>query len=351
MTRTAASHTIRVETDRPYDVVIGRGLVADSVAEILGRRHAIAVIHQPSVADAAARIAASISANTELIEAADGEVAKDIGEAARLWGELAAARITRSDSVVAVGGGALTDLAGFVSSTWLRGIDIVHVPTTLLGMVDAAIGGKTGINTTAGKNLVGTFHQPAAVVCDLDLLATLEPSRLAEGAAEIAKCGFIADPAILDLLEQGLEKNLDELIRRAVTVKAGIVSADAKETGLREVLNYGHTLGHAIERHDDFGVSHGEAVAIGMVFAAEVSAATTGLDSEAVTRHRELLERLGLPTHYRRDAWPDLLELMHGDKKARGSTLRMVLLDAVGTPVTSAPDAPVLEAAYRKVSR
>jgi 3-dehydroquinate synthase len=350
MNRASAARTVRVATDPPYDVVIGWAVAEESTRDLLGERAAVAVIHQPVVSRIAARIAASITARTKLIEATDGEAAKSLGEAARLWDELAATRITRTDAIVAVGGGSLTDLAGFVASTWLRGIDVVHVPTTLLGMVDAAIGGKTGINTAAGKNLVGTFHQPIGVVCDLDLLSSLSPVRIAEGAAECAKCGFIADPEILRLLDAGPGDNLEELVHRAVRVKARVVGADATEAGPREVLNYGHTLGHAIERAENFRLSHGEAIAIGMVFAAEVSTAARGLDPDVVDRHRELLGRLGLPTCHRADAWPDLLRLMQGDKKTRGSTLRMVLLDEIARPVVDAPTEDLLEAAYRKVS-
>ena len=188
-------------------------------------------------------------------------------------------------AVLGLGGGATTDLAGFVAATWLRGVDIVHVPTTLLGMVDAAVGGKTGINTDAGKNLVGAFHQPAAVLVDLATLETLPPNELVAGMAEIVKAGFIADPRILELIEADPQAAVDpagavlpELIRRAITVKAEVVAADEKESALREILNYGHTLAHAIERREQYRWRHGAAVSVGLVFAAELGRLAGRLD-------------------------------------------------------------------------
>ena len=201
--------------------------------------------------------------------------------------------IGRKDAIVSLGGGAATDVAGFAAATWLRGIDIVHVPTTLLGMVDAAVGGKTGINTDAGKNLVGAFHQPAAVLVDLATLETLPRNELVAGMAEIVKAGFIADPVILDLIEADPEAALDptgtvlpELIRRAVAVKAEVVAADEKESQLREILNYGHTLAHAIERRERYQWRHGAAVSVGLVFAAELGRLAGRLDDETADRHR-----------------------------------------------------------------
>jgi 3-dehydroquinate synthase len=260
--------------------------------------------------------------------------------------------------VVAVGGGATTDLAGFVAATWLRGVRIVHVPTTLLGMVDAAIGGKTGIDTPEGKNLVGAFHPPAGVVCDLALLATLPRAELASGMAEIVKAGFIADPEIVQTIEADPQEALDpaspvlrRLVERAVRVKADVVTADLRETSRREILNYGHTLGHAIEKVERFRWRHGDAVAVGMVYAAELSAAVGRLDQGSVRRHREVLESVGLPTTYARGRWPALLDAMRVDKKARGATLRFVVLDEVGRPaVLHGPDEELLAATYEKIS-
>ena len=200
--------------------------------------------------------------------------------------------------MVSLGGGATTDLAGFVAASWLRGVRVVHVPTTLLGMVDAAVGGKTGINTAEGKNLVGAFHHPSGVICDLETLATLPAEELVSGMAEVVKCGFIADPAILDLVEPAPSDalrvgspQLRELVERAVQVKLDVVAGDFKEAGGsgahpgREVLNYGHTLAHAIERAEGYRFRHGEAVAIGMVFVAELARLAGRLDEETAARH------------------------------------------------------------------
>ena len=234
----------------------------------------------------------------------------------------------------------------------------MHVPTTLLAMVDAAIGGKTGINTDAGKNLVGAFHQPAAVVVDMALLATLPRNELIAGMAEIVKAGFISDPVILDLIEADPEAALDpsgdvlpELIRRAIQVKADVVAADEKESDLREILNYGHTLAHAIERRERYRWRHGAAVSVGLVFAAELARLAGRLDDATVRRHREVLTALGLPVSYDADALPELLKLMAGDKKNRSGTLRFVVLDGVARPGRlEGPDPGLLAAAYAEVT-
>jgi 3-dehydroquinate synthase len=296
------------------------------------------------------------------VEVPDGESAKTAEVTAWCWARLGEHGLTRSDAVVAVGGGSTTDLAGFVAATWLRGVRVVHVPTTLLGMVDAAVGGKTGINTDAGKNLVGSVHEPAGVLCDLRQLATLPGAELRSGLAEVVKCGFIADPAILDLVEANPQAATDpgsavlrELVERAVAVKAQVVAADLHErTGPgqvgREALNYGHTLGHAIERVEGYRFRHGDAVAIGMVFAAELARRSGRLDAAVADRHREVLDRVGLPTSYRAGRWPQLHAAMALDKKARGDRLRFVVLDGVARPaILEAPQAELLASAYAAV--
>jgi 3-dehydroquinate synthase len=218
------------------------------------------------------------------IDLPDGEAAKTAQVAARCWSVLGAAGFTRSDAVIGLGGGSTTDLAGFVAATWLRGVRLVTVPTSLLAMVDAAVGGKTGINTPEGKNLVGAFYEPLGVLCDLDALRGLSLPELRSGMAEVVKCGFIADPEILTLVEDDPAVALDpdgpviaELVRRAIQVKATVVSADLRESTSvgtnvgREALNYGHTLGHAIEQHEHYRWRHGEAISTGMVFVAELA--------------------------------------------------------------------------------
>jgi 3-dehydroquinate synthase len=225
-------------------------------------------------------------------------------------------------------------------------------------MVDAAVGGKTGINTDRGKNLVGAFHPPAGVLCDLDVLATLPQVDYVAGLAEVVKCGFIADPAILDLIEADpvaatyagnpVER---ELVERTVRVKAHVVGEDLTEKGLREILNYGHTLAHAIERAEGYRWRHGSAVAVGLVYAAALGRRLGRLDDHTADRHRALLARLGLPTTYRPDAFPALLDTMRVDKKARGNRLRFVVLDGLARPSTvDDPDPAVLAAAYAEVS-
>ena len=210
----------------------------------------------------------------------DAEEGKSLAVAGFCWEVCGQIGLTRGDLVVSLGGGAATDLAGFVAATWMRGVRVVHVPTTLLAMVDAAVGGKTGINTGAGKNLVGAFHEPSAVLVDLALLDTLPAAEITAGSAEIVKTGFIADPVILELIEADPAAALDptgpvlaELIRRSIQVKAEVVAADLRESHLREILNYGHTLGHAIERRENYRWRHGAAVSVGLVFAAELARA------------------------------------------------------------------------------
>jgi 3-dehydroquinate synthase len=348
----------------PYEVVVGTGLSADAalVGDLLGPRvHRLALVHPPAVEAPARALGAALAArglHVVTMPVPDGEAAKDLPVAAELWARLGAEGFTRSDAVLGLGGGATTDLAGFVAATWLRGVRVVHVPTTLLGMVDAAVGGKTAINTVAGKNLVGAFHPPAGVVCDLGLLGSLPRAELASGMAEVVKTGFIADPEILRLVEDDpgaatapTGERLRELVERAVRVKALVVAGDLTEQGGREILNYGHTLGHAIERVERYRWRHGDAISVGMVFAAELAQAAGRLGAADVERHRRILTSLGLPTRYAGDRWPELLAAMQVDKKARGATLRFVVLDAVGAPgLLEGPEPGWLRAAYERVS-
>ena len=290
----------------------------------------------------------------------DGEAAKTASAAVDAWEHLGAAGFTRSDAVVTVGGGATTDMGGFIAATWLRGVRVVHVPTTLLGMVDAAVGGKTGMNTGSGKNLVGSFHEPAGVICDLDLLTTLPGPELVAGLGEVVKCGFIADPEILRVIEadppallEPTSAQLREVIERAIQVKIDVVVSDLLETGTkgghpgRESLNYGHTMAHAIEKGTSYRIRHGEAVALGMVYVAELARLTGRLDDSTAARHEEVLASVGLPTRFDSLGFDDLLATMRVDKKARGSQLRFVVLDALARPrVLAGPSEADLRAAY-----
>ena len=351
--------TVDVLVQRPYPVVIGTGLLGE-LTEMLSGRHKVAILHQPVLAQTAEAIRAHLAerdVDAHRIEIPDAEAGKELPVLGFIWEVLGRIGVGRKDAIVSLGGGAATDVAGFAAATWLRGVDIVHVPTTLLGMVDAAVGGKTGINTDAGKNLVGAFHQPLAVLVDLATLQTLPRNEIVAGMAEIVKAGFIADPVILDLIEDDPQAALEpagavlpELIRRAVAVKAEVVAADEKESQLREILNYGHTLGHAIERRERYQWRHGAAVSVGLVFAAELGRLAGRLDDDTADRHRAILSALGLPVGYDVEALPQLVEYMAGDKKTRSGVLRFVVLDGLAKPGRlEGPDPALLAAAYAEI--
>jgi 3-dehydroquinate synthase len=351
---------IPVGGERPYEVVVGAGVLGE-LADLVGKEAStVVVIHSAGVghiARPACHALADAGYRVHAEEVPDGEAAKQVTVAARLWSRLAAQRVSRSDCIVGIGGGAVTDLAGFVAATWLRGIQAILVPTTLLGMVDAAIGGKTAIDIPEGKNLVGAFHAPAGVLADLASLATVPRADYVSGLAEVIKAGFISDPVILDLVEDDPEgatvphgRHARELIERAVAFKAGVVAADFREAGLRETLNYGHTLGHAIERVEEYRFRHGDAVAIGMVYVAELSRLAGRLDGRTAARHRSVLTSVGLPTAYRPGTWPELRPAMAVDKKARGARLRFVILDGLAQPaILEDPPEELLEQAYLEV--
>src|SRR5690606_18152920 len=336
--------TIEVAAERPYQGQVGPGLL-DRLPALAEGALRIAVIHPSALIQTAESVAAVLTeAGLEVtrIDVPNGEAAKTAEVAATCWSVLGNAGFTRSDLIIGLGGGATTDLAGFVAATWLRGVGLITVPTTVLGMVDAAVGGKTGINTAEGKNLVGAFWEPRGVLCDLDLLAGLPRAEVISGLAEVIKCGFIADPVILDLIEPDPDAAsrlgtpvLREVIERSIAVKARVVSADLRESTSvgdrigRELINYGHTLGHAIERREAYRWRHGEAISIGMIFVAELSRLAGLLDEETARRHRALLGAVGLPTSYPVSAFDDLLGTMALDKKTRGGTLRFVVLEAL----------------------
>ena len=353
--------TITVNSADPYPVVIGRGLLTELVDQLRGTR-TVAIFHQPPLAETAEVVRAALAetgVDAHRIEIPDAEDGKELPVAGFCWEVLGRIGLTRSDAVVGLGGGAATDLAGFVAATWMRGVRVVHVPTTLLAMVDAAVGGKTGINTDAGKNLVGAFHEPSAVLVDLATLETVPRHEIVAGMAEVIKTGFIADPVILDLIEANPEAALDptgdvlpELIRRSIEVKARVVAADLKESDLREILNYGHTLGHAIERREKYRWRHGAAVSVGLVFAAELARVAGRLSDEVADRHRRILELVGLPVGYDGDAFGQLLEGMQTDKKNRKGLLRFVVLDDLARPGRlEGPDPSLLAAAYSAIAR
>jgi 3-dehydroquinate synthase len=366
---TGTPERITVRAERAYDVLIGRGL-AGRAGEMLPDAGKVAVIHPGRLASSAARVSFDLEESGRravLLEVPDAEQAKTPQVLAECWAALGAAGFTRSDAVVSVGGGATTDLAGFVAATWMRGIRVVHVPTTLLAMVDAAVGGKTGINAAAGKNLIGAFHSPAGVLCDLDFLQTLPRADLAAGMAEVVKVGFTSDPSILQDVRVDPQAAMDpaapllaDLVRRAIQVKADVVGQDFREESAtsgsgrigREVLNYGHTFGHAVEQVEDYRWRHGDAISVGLVYVAELARIGGYLDDADADLHREVLGLLSLPTSYPAGEWDRLLAAMAVDKKARGGTLRFVILEGLGRPVNwNGPRASDLRAAFDAVSR
>ncbi|MFE9726080.1 3-dehydroquinate synthase [Streptomyces sp. NPDC005794] len=345
----------------PYEVLVGRQLLGELPNLIGDRAKRVAVLHPEALAETGEAVREDLASQgyeAIAIQLPNAEEAKTVEVAAYCWKALGQTGFTRTDVIVGVGGGATTDVAGFVAASWLRGVRWIAVPTTVLAMVDAAVGGKTGINTAEGKNLVGAFHPPAGVLCDLAALDSLPVNDYVSGMAEIIKAGFIADPVILDLVEadpQGARTptgpHTAELIERSIRVKAEVVSSDLKESGLREILNYGHTLAHAIEKNERYKWRHGAAVSVGMVFAAELGRLAGRLDDATADRHRAVLESVGLPLTYRGDQWPKLLENMKVDKKSRGDLLRFIVLDGIGKPtVLEGPDPAVLLAAYGEVS-
>ena len=357
---TETDTVITVRGVDPYDIVIGSGVLSQLADRLgLGVRKVL-IIHAPTLGAKANELRDRLAGDTLevlIAEVPDAEAAKRVEVAAFCWQVMGQADFTRTDAVIGFGGGAITDLAGFVAATWLRGVRLVQVPTSVAGMVDAAIGGKTGINTAEGKNLVGAFYAPAAVLCDLDLLDTLPRNEILAGFAEIVKAGFIDSPEILDIIEADVDAATDpttpqfrRVVELAVDMKARVVSEDFTEQGLREILNYGHTLGHAIEHAERYQWRHGAAVAVGMMFAAELGRLTGALGDDVVDRHRSILDSLSLPTTYPVGRWNTLLATMQRDKKARAGMLRFIVLDGLARPsVLHAPETSLLFAAYQEI--
>ena len=347
---------ISVKSEHHYDVVIGNPWLPELI-DSLSKYSRIAVFFSESQKESIPQI--SINGEVHYFPLPDGEAAKSPQSITKMWDWMGAAGFTRSDVVVAIGGGTITDVAGFVSATWMRGIDWIAVPTTLAGMVDASIGGKTGINSEYGKNLIGAFHSPQKVIIDSTWLSTLPSRDIAAGLAEVIKTGFIADESILQLMQTfDLERDkhnsekMNQLIQKSVAVKVRVVSTDFKESFEREILNYGHTLGHAIERHSKYALRHGEAISIGLVFAAHLSALHCGLPENVVQQHLDLLSRIGLPISYDRGALNQLHAFMSVDKKSRGNTLRFVGLSEIGkTQRIEGLDIDQLSQAYEKIAQ
>ena len=348
--------SILVVAERTYSVTLTSSWISDTVNLCENRARVAIVVSEKFCPDLSSL--KEINSEVHVFEVPDGEDGKSITTLTNLWNWLGAAGFTRSDLIIGIGGGAVTDLAGYAAASWLRGMDWIAVPTSLAGMVDASVGGKTGINSDYGKNLIGAFHSPLAVLIDHDFLSTLSDRDFSAGMAEVIKCGFIADPEILKLAAahsvptlRESQADLSELIRRAVTVKAEVVSSDFKENFAREALNYGHTLGHAVEIYSKYQLRHGEAVSIGLVYAAELAAARGLISADELALHRTLLSAYQLPVSFDRQAWQKLAPLLALDKKARGATIRFVALNGIGSTVrledlTSAE----LDAAYERIS-
>ena len=325
------SHTIRVQLgERSYDVVVGSGVRSQVFSALPSTARRALVITQDGIPFAIADDLKSAGLSVSTLTIGDGEEHKSLSTIEAVMVECANIGLTRNDVIVGVGGGMVTDVAGFAASLWHRGIAAVHVSTTLVGMVDAAIGGKTGVNLSTGKNLVGSFWQPRAVFCDTDALASLSPQEIRCGHGEMAKYHFLTGDNLLAL-------ELAERIARCVQIKADIVGADEREGGRRMLLNYGHTLAHALEIATDFSLAHGEAVAIGLVYAAHVAHQLGRIDQHRVDQHRAVVTgeyglSCALPAGVSHE---QLIQLMHGDKKAL-TGLTFVLDGPRGVePVTS----------------
>ena len=348
---------IHVSADREYDVLIDVDYLAALSDRAQGRAR-VAVVFSESMKDRIPQLEAG-DCEFFYLPIPDGEAGKSAAVLAQAWNWLGAAGFTRADLIVGIGGGAVTDFAGYLAASWLRGMDWIAVPTTVAGMVDAAVGGKTGINSDYGKNLIGAFHSPIAVLIDPSWLETLSDRDFAAGLAEVVKCGFIADGEILKLI--ALKSLADirasreltvELIERSVAVKARVVSGDFRESFDREILNYGHTFGHAVELLSKYSLRHGECVSIGMAFIAYLSESLSLISPEVRKLQIETLSRLGLPVTYAGAEWPELLAAMKLDKKSRGNTLRFVVITEIGkTQRLENPIESELIAAYERLSQ
>ena len=342
---------VRVELgERSYDVVIGAGLLmraAEFLQPLKLGKHGV-IITDSNVGHLYAKLLRDTlkqgEFNTEVLDVPAGEASKSLRQANRLFERLPSLRLDRQSFVVALGGGVVGDLAGFVAAAYLRGLAYVQIPTSLLAQVDSAVGGKTGVNLPQGKNMVGAFYQPRLVLSDTDVLRTLPERELRAGFAEVIKYGAIRDEKYFTWLERDGQQVLDcqpdavgRAVRRCCELKAEIVSADERESGVRAFLNFGHTIGHAMEALSEYeGLLHGEAISMGMVCAAQLSVKRTGLSEAEAARLKALIEVSGLPTRLgEKFELNQLREAMSLDKKVRNGKLRFVLLNRLGEAVVS----------------
>ena len=337
--------TITVKAEHHYPVQVG----VNSLHEL----DRIAKLHNKILVVAPKSLLLKLKMNLkkyEVFVTPEGEAQKNTQVLQRLWDKCAALGIQRGDALISIGGGATSDLVGFAAATWLRGVNWYAFPTSLAAMVDASVGGKTGINAKSGKNLIGSFYSPKEVLIDLKFVDSLSRRDFSAGMAEVIKCGFIADYKILNLV-QNEHLDIEQIVYRAVKVKSDVVSKDFKESKLREILNYGHTLGHAIEKDSSYKLRHGEAVSIGMVFAAELSRDLANLSDDAVLLHREILQNFNLPITYPKKRWPQLLQALSKDKKVKQVKLRFIGISKIGKPVWFEDVSPThLSKVYERIS-
>lgn len=353
---------ITVEVEQPYDVLVGLGALRE-LSTVVRDRQRVGVVTQRSLLpywDAVKSAVGEAGAQAIFVEIGEGEVAKSVRSVERIADELATAGLLRGDALVALGGGVVGDVGGFVGAVYHRGIDVVQVPTTLLAQVDAAVGGKTAVNLPAGKNLLGAFHQPVAVLADVDTLRTLPAREYRAGLGEVAKYAFLPEGARLaallaaraDRIHGHDPETVMEVVAECVTIKASYVADDPEErTGRRAVLNYGHTLAHALEALGGYQGLHGEAVAIGLVFADALAVELGRMPVATMDAHQELLAGLGLPTRVEPGSGigrEGCLAQMHRDKKARGG-LTLVLPGRDGVARVDDPSAAALERAFEAV--
>jgi 3-dehydroquinate synthase len=348
-----------------YPIVVGWGVLQSLGTRmrrlgIAGRVHVITDTNvAPLHAEAALAALSSADYEARLFEISAGEDNKTLAATERVFDWLISEHGERREAIVALGGGVVTDLAGFAAATFLRGVPLIHVPTSLLGAVDAAIGGKVAVDHPLGKNLVGAFYQPRLVVIDAELLQTLPPRELTSGWAEVIKHGFITDPGLVDYMEQNVNSirslkpdSLLPVLRHSVQIKAAVVSADERESNLRTTLNYGHTIGHALEAAMAYqGPLHGEAVAVGMAGAGEIGRRLGLLSDDELRRHNRLIEAYGLPLEWHGAGVEPIMSAMTLDKKITGASIRWVMLDGIGRTVgrSDVPPAMVRDVVGRLV--
>lgn len=352
--------------ERSYDIHVGRGLSFGSMPRFEGA--GILIVSDSNVmplyGDLCRRAVVELGGRVSSAVVPAGEASKDLTHAAELYAHAIGAGLDRRSAIVALGGGMVGDLAGFVAATFMRGVRLIQVPTTLLAMVDSSVGGKTAVNLPEGKNLVGAFHQPIVVASDLDTLKSLPDREYLSGMAEVIKYGVIWDAVLFERLEKSVDalkrrdpEFLEQVVARCCEIKAEIVGMDERESGVRAILNFGHTAAHALETAAGHGsFLHGEAVAVGMVFAAAVSCAVKGFGVESSRRLKALLAATGLPTSHAglglRAGWEEIRRLMGGDKKSQGGAPRMVLAERLGSVAFGCEvDEKVMAEAWRTMAQ